>query len=477
MFLGALFLIGISVWLVPLVERARLPLLCAMVLIIGTVFGPAFFSIQGPLLISLDRILFVVLCVVAFFSLRGSTASLPQLTKSDWVVAAYVIWVLASTFGGDAPPKTSPLGTWIFYVLLPAMIYGVARVATVGDIDLRRLETAFLTLGLYLAITGFFESRGWYALVFPKYIADAEHWEFFGRGRGPLLNPSANGIVLTIGLAVAAVKWLRAGRVGRIGYGIAVLVMFAGIYATLTRSVWIGGLLALAIVFWQVTPRWLKVLSLCASLLLAGLAVAGLKEQLLRMKRDKNLSAAEAEKSVQLRPLLAIVAYEMVKDAPFVGHGFGYYQKAARPYYSLRGYGLPLETTRGYHQHNVLLSILVNNGMIGLVMFSALLVLWTQAGWELSKNPRAQDLWRHAGLVVVASIAGYLVGGMFQDVTIMPMINMFLFFLAGLIVTLQQTINNASEQSPRRSITTLTPRSHDGRETEVVGGAFQPAAS
>jgi O-antigen ligase len=477
MFLGALFLIGISVWLVPLVERARLPLLCAMVLIIGTVFGPAFFSIDGPLLISLDRVLFVVLCIVAFFSLRGSTASLPQLTKSDWIVAAYVVWVFVSTLGGDAPAKTSPLGTWIFYVLLPAMMYGVARVASVNDVDLRRLETAFLALGLYLAVTGFFESRGWYSLVFPKYIADAEHWEFFGRGRGPLLNPSANGILLTLGLAVAALKWLRAGRAGRIGYGIAVLVMMAGIYATLTRSVWIGGALALAIVFWQVTPRWFKVLSLCASILLAGLAVAGLKEQLLRMKRDKNLSAAEAEKSVQLRPLLAIVAYEMAKDAPFAGHGFGYYQKAAKPYYTVRGYGLPLETTRGYHQHNVLLSILVNNGMVGLLMFSGLLWLWVRAGWQLSKDARANELWRHAGLIGVASIAGYLVGGMFQDVTIMPTINMFLFFLAGLLVTLEQTMNAAGERTPSRIVATFTARSNDDRETEVAGGAFQPAAS
>lgn len=477
MFLGALFLIAISVWFVPLIERARLPLLCASVLIIGTVFGPAFFSVQGPLLISLDRVLFVVLCVVAFFSLRGSTAGLPQLTKSDWLVAIYVFWVFVSTLGGEPPAKTSPLGTWIFYVLLPAMIYGIARVAKIGDIDLRRLETALLALGIYLAVTGFFESRGWYSLVFPKYIADPEHWEFFGRGRGPLLNPSANGIVLTIGLAIAAVRWLRAGRGGRVGYSLAILIMLAGIYATLTRSVWIGGVLALAIVFWQVTPRWVKVLSLCASILLAGLAVAGLKEQLLRMKRDKNLSATEAEKSVQLRPLLAIVAYEMVKDAPFVGHGFGYYQKAARPYYTLRGYGLPLETARGYHQHNVLLSIVVNNGIIGLALFSLMLMIWLGAGWELSKHPVANDLWRHTGLVVVASIAGYLVGGMFQDVTIMPMINMFLFFFAGLIVTLRQSIETTAQSARAQMVPTFNARLNDDRETAVAGGAFQPAAS
>jgi len=438
MFLAVLFIIAISVWFVPLLERARLPILGAIVLIVGTVFGPAFFSIDGPLLISIDRVLFGIVCVIAFFSLRGKTAHLPSLTASDGVVVFYVAWVFFSAIRGDAPAGSSPTGTWIFYVLLPALMYGVVRVARVRDMDLRRLESIMLALGLYLAITGFFEARGWYALVFPRYIADPEVWEFFGRGRGPLLNPSANGIVLTMGLAIAAVRLLRAGRGGQLVYGFAVLVMMAGIYATLTRSVWIGGFLALAIIFWNVTPRWTKVLGLCAGVLLAGFVVAGLKDQLLRMKRDKNLSAEESVKSIQLRPLLAIVAWEMFKDAPVAGHGFGHYFQHSMDYYAIRGYDMPLENTRGYYQHNVLLSIAVNNGIVGLAAFTFLLCGWMRGGWRMAHRDDLSEPKRNAGLIVVATIAGYFVGGMFQDVTIMPMINMYLFFFAGLIVNLVQ---------------------------------------
>ncbi len=482
MFLTVLFFVALSVWFVPWLERARLPLLAAMVLTVGTVFGPAFFSIDGPLQISLDRVLFVVLCIVAFFSLRGTTAAFPKWLPSDWIVGGYVLWVLISALRGNAPHGSSPVGTWIFYVLLPALMYGIVRCAKIDELDLQRVELVVLAVGLYLAITGFCECRGWYGLVFPKYVANAEFWEFFGRARGPLLNPSANGIVMTMALSIAAVRFLRAERQGQIGYSIAMLVILIGLYSTLTRSVWIGGLLAFAIVFWHRTPRWTKVLGLCAAVLLAGFAAAGLKDQLLRMKRDKNLSAAEAEKSVQLRPLLAIVAFEMIQDAPLTGHGFGHYFQAAPPYYSIRGYGMPLETARGYNQHNVLLSVAVDNGLIGLTMFTALLVIWIRIGWRMSRDTDCQLVRRHTGLVVVASISGYLVGGMFQDVTIMPMINMYLFFVAGLIMSLQQATVHSPSRQPELSFAQAGGIGYGvsspcDRGTGVDGTAFQPAAS
>ncbi len=275
MFLALLFAVALAVWMIPFVERARLPLLAVCVLIIGTVFGPSFFAVEGPLLLSIDRLLFPILCLVAFFSLRGETAAIPRWTRTDIVVVIYAAWVLISTQRGEPPVGTSPLGTWIFYILLPAMMYFVVRVACIQDRDLQRVEVACIALGLYLALTGICEWRGWYALVFPTYIADSTLWEFFGRARGPLLNPSGNGIVMTCSLAVAAVRFLRGDRMQRVAYGLVCLVMLVGLYATLTRSVWIGAAVALAIVFWQVTPRWTKVLGVCATALLAVFLFAG----------------------------------------------------------------------------------------------------------------------------------------------------------------------------------------------------------
>ena len=84
------------------------------------------------------------------------------------------------------------------------------------------------------------------------------------------------------------------------------------------------------------------------------------------MKRDKKLTAADAEKSVKLRPLLAVVAWEMFKDRPIAGHGLGRYeQEQGSAFTPIAATACRLEQARNYVQHNVFLSVLVDTGLIG----------------------------------------------------------------------------------------------------------------
>ena len=58
--------------------------------------------------------------------------------------------------------------------------------------------------GVYLAAVSLAEYFGAWQLVFPKYIVTSaldRNAEFVGRGRGPLLHPIGNGILLAICLA------------------------------------------------------------------------------------------------------------------------------------------------------------------------------------------------------------------------------------------------------------------------------------
>ncbi len=438
-YLLLVFSLSASVWAAVLLPRSPLPLLCAIVLIVGTLFGPAFFALDGLLQISADRLLFAAVFVFGCFQLASGRASLPPLTSSDCLVVILTLWFLLSAWTGGEPSKgVNPTGTWTFYILMPACIYALVRISPPQPRDLQIIVSALIALGVYLAVTGWFESRGWYAWVFPQFIADPQRWEFLGRARGPLLNPSANGILLTIALGFVALRAYHGSRAAKVGYGLIGLMMLIGIYATLTRSVWLGAGLSLVVIFWSQMPRWTKVLGLASLVLLGGMTAIGLKEQLLRMKRDKALSAAEAEKSIQLRPLLAIVALEMVKDAPLAGHGFGNYKRNSQPYFSDRSYDLPLEQARGYVQHNLWLSVAADTGLIGLILFSSLLALWTASAWRLGHAVRCDASFTVIGLGGLGTIVAYLFAGMFQDVIVMPMIQMYLFFIGALIVTLQQ---------------------------------------
>ncbi len=449
LFLTIAFLIAAAVWAVILLPRFRIPMLCTAVIVMGTFFGPPFFAINGPLQISLDRLLLAaVLCLVAALVLRGSL-TIPQLTIADWLVIAMVGWYGFRTFTAGEPYKgISPVGSYVFYVFLPGMIYAALRLSNPTNNDIDTIISVIIAMGAYLGVIGVLEIRGWYSLIFPRYIGDPELWEFLGRARGPLLNPSANGVVLTISLSFAVMRAMQGNRGQMAWYGLLSFLIGLGVIGTLTRSVWIGAMLAVCVLFWPATPRWAKVLGIAALMLLSTMAAMGFKDQLVRMKRDKNLSAEESEKSIKLRPLLAIVAYEMIKDSPVAGHGFATYLRAARPYYSIRSYGLPLEQARGYYQHNIIFSSAVDTGLIGLVAFAWLLWRMAKTGWRMGTEPRATAMARTLGLGTLGGLSGYFVAGMFQDVVVMPMIQMYLLFLAGLLFSADQrwqseTQNNA----------------------------------
>jgi len=187
-------------------------------------------------------------------------------------------------------------------------------------------------------------------------------------------------------------------------------------------------------------------------ILLAAGSTLGLKEELLAMKRDKNLPAADAAKSVELRPLLAVVAWEMFKEHPLAGHGFGHYFEHQHRYYNNRSYGLPLEQARDYAQHNVFLSVLVDTGLIGLTMFVAWLCTTAAIGWKLAREVPATTEKRSVGLLVIGIWIIYVCNGMFHDVMIIPMIHMFLFFVLGIgVTTWQRGLVVEPRQQPDRS--------------------------
>lgn len=438
-FLIAVFSIATLVWLVPVIRSGRLIVIAMLVLGVGTVFGPAFFAIDGPIQISLDRVLWGAMFGLAAIGWRMGEVQFPKLTRMDWMVVGMVGWFFVRHLGGGTiPDGSSPTARWLFYIMMPAGMYAIARLVTIYQQDVRWMVGGLIGMGVYLAVTAVMEVYGVHGLVFPRYIVNSEVWEFYGRGRGPLLNPSGNGFLISIAVTAACVSFVYAGRRGKLVYAIVAGVLLIGVYATLTRSAWMGGVGAIGLVAMVYSPRWVRVLGLIAVLMLGGSLVMGLKDQLVQIKRDKNLTAADAQKSIALRPLLAIVAWEMFQDQPVVGHGFGHYFAHKDPYHSIRSYDLPLETARPYHQHNVFLSILVDTGLVGLLLFAGWMAMLIGNAWHLARERSKKPEVRYIGLIMLGTLIAYASNGMFQDVLIIPMTHMYLFFIAGVTVTVYQ---------------------------------------
>lgn len=438
-FIVALFALAALAWTAVVFLRGGLLGGALVVLLAGSCFGHPFFRINtSPIPLTADRLLLALLALQYLVYRHWGWIEPKPLARADYLLAGLLVVLLASTFTHDFQyERYQPVSQLLFYYLMPAVLYWVVRQT---DFTARGAWCMFGSLaafGAYLCLTAVAETHGAWSLVFPRYIGSLEFTEFYGRGRGPLLNPVANGLVQGLGLCAAVLWWPRLNRPGQMLLALATLAIFGwGLYSTMTRSVWMGAAAGLVVIAALAMPRGWRGAVVGAALLVATFSTVVGWEQLLSFKRDKNVSAEEVAESVRLRPILATVAWHMFLDRPVVGCGFGQYVPESRPYLADRTTELPLEKGLPYKQHNTFLALLTETGIVGLALFVGLLASWSHVAWRLWRSEEA-DLWvRLVGLLFLAFMGVYLPNAMFHDVSIIPMVNMFLFFLGGAVMSL-----------------------------------------
>jgi O-antigen ligase len=408
--------------------------LVAAVVVCGSVFGYEFFHLS---ILTLDRALVGTAVVIGLMGVWSGHLAIPAVQRFDLAVLMLLGLLMFNLIVSDWSYRGhKPIAQWVFFYVLPFALYGVARLIGHRRPSWQVLRGALIGLGCYLALTGICEVQGWSAWVFPRYIMNSPETEFLGRARGPFLNPVACGIFQTVGLACGMTLWRTAGPRGRwllAGYFV---LMLAGLFATLTRSVWLAALPLVAVFFWREFHwRWRGLGLLLTPLLLVG-ALLMFGDKLNGFKRDKNVSVEDMAESAQLRPLLAIVAQKMIWDRPVLGYGLGQYPKHATPYHFRSVRNVPLQKVLSYVQHNVFLAYAVELGLVGLALFVFLIGLLAAQSLRLFLDSRLPHEMQQMGFVALAALGTYLVNGLFHDVAIIPMCNLLLYLMAGIATAL-----------------------------------------
>lgn len=430
-----IFIAGIVtlVWSVLALRHGGLLAGCLAVILVGSCFGHAFFHVSaGPLPITFDRLALAGLLVVFVVSCRTSLVDAKPLAPADWVLGLWLLVLTLSTLTHDWHVDGSqPVATLLFFFGLPIVIYWLARQSQLAPRHLHLLFAFFAIFGLYLACTSIAERQQIWSLVYPRYIASPAHEEFFGRARGPFLNPIGCGLYLTCGLISTLLAWPRLRPFGRAAILAMAAVIVVGIYCTLTRSVWLGMGLGIVLVMALSIPKTWRV-PLFVSLAIAATGLLATRgNSLSSFKRDKEVSVHDMSESAKLRPILATVAWRMFQDRPLWGHGFGQYKHVDMNYWRDPTANLPLEKAKPYVQHNVFLALLTETGLVGLALYMTLLGLWTRGAWQVwscSQRPLAE---RQIGLLTLVVLTVHVTNGMFHDVSIIPMSNMLLFLIVG----------------------------------------------
>ena len=421
------------VWIAWFLLRGSLIAGCMAVIVGASCFGYLFWHSEGgPVPLSVDRCL-VGLLAVAYVVHRGLGLTDPKpLRTVDWVLFALLGAITLSTFSHDWHDHNyQPATHLVLFWIMPAVVYWVARQSPIDDRSLLWVFGTLAGLGVYLTFIALAEATGQWWAVFPGYIASPTT-EYFGRARGPFLNPTEMGLFLTVSLAAALTFWPRVGRVGRLLLLGFTSLSIAAIFATLTRSAWMGGALGLAVFVGLSVPRqWRRVLLSAGAISVVAMLAASW-DSFWNLKRDVHLDATASVESAELRPILAKVAWEMFKDRPLVGCGYDQYTREKMPYLADRASDLPLEKVKPYVQHNAFLALVVETGLIGAGLFTLLLILWARDAWQLWSDGACPLRVKQMGLLTLTFIATYLPNAMFQDTNMIDGVTMLMLCLGGI---------------------------------------------
>jgi len=482
--LALLALMLVMVWGTWALLRGGVLLGASLVLLAAVCFGHPFFHVSiGPIPLTIDRVLWLVLLGQYFLWRQMGWTTRRRLTAADWSLVALLVILAASTLTGNwHRDGNRPLARLIFYWAMPAGVYLAVRSVRLHRSEVRRLLVALAVFGIYLATTSLAEVQQWSWLVFPRYIASEKFPEFLGRARGPLMNPAGTGILEVVCLGALLWWLLPPGRWRRATCLVAAAFLMGGIFATLTRSVWLTAGVCILLFLSLTLPRNWR-LPAVACLLLVGSAVGATQwERIMALKRDRDLDAQAAAESVRLRPLMAVLAWRMFTERPVLGCGFGQFERCKIQYIADRSGNAPLEQVRPYELHNVFLAILVETGIVGLLPLVLLLWFWTRDAihlWLISEVPAASNrlsaVWstRPLALLFFFAVTGYVINGMFHEISGIPGVNLVLFFLAGIT---QAALWNGVESSPGQRLpaeTSSAGRPENSWLQEAIG---EPAA-
>ncbi len=430
------------VWTAVFALRGSLVAGCLAYLTVAICFGHPFWRQEiGPVPVTLDRLVLVVLIASYFIQWRLGRTDPKQLGWADWLLLAFVGMLGFATvrlpWQGGFPGGTETVMRLLIGYLTPVCLYWIARQASLTQRSVVLVQAVLAVMGLYLAVTGILEVSGQWRAVFPKHIADPEAGIHFGRARGPMVHAVSYGLVLAVCLLAGWLWRARFGRVGQLVIIVAMPVLLAGIYLSYTRSVWMGAALGTMIVLGLTLHGQWRPLVL-GSMIAAGLLLAVTRmDKLLSFERE--YGAQYTRKSVDLRGSFAYISWQMFLDRPFLGFGFNQFPEAKLPYLADRSTDLDLEAIRPYSHHCTFLSILTETGLIGLILFLAVLAAWGVSAWQLALDPHAAPWAQSHAVLMLAAMGVYSIQAIFHELSYTPIDNSLLFLLAGVTVGLAQS--------------------------------------
>ncbi len=445
--------LAMLVWSIVLVRYHNVLLGSAIFLIATSVFPPEYAQINvGGLSLTADRAWLLVLILQFGYDLFTGKAKIRSLKGSDIWLFLFLGWLFFRTIttpiGQEIKGQPSTVMHLINGYLTPTFLFLLIRHSEIRPNVLWSAVVVILSFGIYLSVTAVLEITKQWSLVFPSFIGDPTLGIHFGRARGPMLQSVRLGMCLSFCLAVlwAFPIWLYARQrwAWLLAASLTPLYMLA-ILLTYTRSIWMGAgaiVVILLATLLRGKARTLGLGSLVFAVAIGGVMVG---PNLVAFKRE--YSEAETLESTRMRGAFAYVSMEMFKDRPLAGFGFNQFQIHNRPYLDDRTTNIRLESIRGYVHHNSYLSILVDLGLVGVILFLVASLALIRNVWLIWTHPMSSDIAKSSAVLCFCMIAVHAIQMAFHEVSFSSIEYTILMISLGLTQVFRDDLVAATDRS------------------------------
>jgi O-antigen ligase len=281
----------------------------------------------------------------------------------DWLPGVYVIYVLASIVLTTDLLDSNMTGTAkavVLFVAIGAIVYYFLTLGPGRAVRSETIIAVLLVSGIAQGVLAVLDSTiGWNVWRYDGW----QHVSGGARAVSTLTNPALLGGFLgaTMAIAVAVLVWDGPRTLKRLSW-LTLVAAAPGLLLTLTR----GPILATALV--------LVLLLLIGRARIVGLAVLAVGAiaivLLLPSLRDTDVYRTRVADTVNIqgREVLQDWSFRLAAEKPVFGWGYGSFDRAK----NTSGYsaeGVPIKNVLEYTSHNTYLTVLVELGGLGLLLF------------------------------------------------------------------------------------------------------------
>ena len=412
-------------------------ILMACWLVASAVMGPHFFILRigGVFDITIERLLFILILAFLGAGLFTGKVNLRSGITIEMTMMVFVLICVVSMirtgFLPAGPYFPSPWFVFITGYLFPFIVYVYAKNYLRDENQVQLILHTLFFFGIYLCLIAPFEYFDLRQFVFPRYINDIKISELhMERARGPFLNAAFNGVGILIGFICGL--HLLEKKIGftRFFYQASLLLFFPAVFFTLTRSVYLGLLIALIIFLrWYKTSfsKW-KLISLPLALVL----IVGIVNSPRLLSKERREGGVYQVDEVNIRMALLEKSYFMFSERPLMGIGLAQFIPASTRAYKGRTAFIAEEAGTQF-QHNHLMGIATELGLEGIIVYLVFIILILRRMAQLTgKLPESGIMGRNLRIAIVAIWCVYLNNNLFVEPSNTLFVNAVPFLFAGL---------------------------------------------